>query len=70
MLNEMNGLYPFSGLFPFLLQIVDPSSPKLKQILSDLEDPQKLFTPFGLRSLSKQASVYMKKNTEHDAPYW
>ena len=61
---------PFLGLFPFLLQIVDPSSTKLKQILSDLEDPQKLFTPFGLRSLSKQASVYMKKNTEHDAPYW
>ena len=60
----------FSGLFPFLLQIVDPGSDKLKRILEDIEDPQKMFTPFGLRSISKQASMYMKKNTEHDAPYW
>lgn len=62
--------FGYVGLFPFLVQIVDPESPKLAKILSDIENPQKLFTPFGLRSLSKQASLYMKKNTEHDAPYW
>ena len=60
----------FAGLFPFLLQIVDPGSDKLKRILEDIEDPGKMFTPFGLRSISKQASMYMKKNTEHEAPYW
>jgi mannosyl-oligosaccharide glucosidase len=67
---NQNFHYYVSGLFPFLLQIVDPGSSKLQRILSDIEDPEKLFTPFGLRSLSKEASAYMKKNTEHDAPYW
>ena len=33
-------------------------------------DPERLFTPFGLRSLSKSASLYDAKNTEHDPPYW
>ena len=29
-----------------------------------------MYTPFGLRSLAKEASMYNKHNTEHDAPYW
>ncbi|TRY78619.1 hypothetical protein TCAL_06619 [Tigriopus californicus] len=60
----------YNSLFPFILQIIDPSSPKLAAVLADLEDPQKLFTPYGLRSLSQSASLYMKRNTEHDPPYW
>jgi glycogen debranching enzyme len=39
---------------------VDRSSPKLKKILTDIEDPEKLMTPFGLRSLSKQGSILQK----------
>jgi len=35
-----------------------------------MQDPDKLWTPFGLRSLSKSASIYNEKNTEHDPPYW
>ena len=39
-------------------------------ILQSLTNPDLLYTPYGLRSLSKNSPLYMKKNTEHDAPYW
>ena len=60
----------YISLFPFLLEIVDPNSPKLGKILKDISNPSVFWTPYGLRSLSKTASIYMKRNTEHDAPYW
>lgn len=59
-----------AGLFPFLLQIMDADNPHLGQVLDDMSDPNKLLTPYGLRSLSPGASLYMKRNTEHDPPYW
>ena len=60
----------YISLFPLILEIIDEKSPKFGKILQDLKNPSKLWTPYGLRSLSKSASIYMKKNTEHDAPYW
>ncbi|XP_039607741.1 mannosyl-oligosaccharide glucosidase [Polypterus senegalus] len=62
--------FGYISLFPFLLQVLQPDSPKLEHILKDIHDEQKLWTPFGLRSLSKSDPLYMKRNTEHDAPYW
>ena len=62
--------YGYISLFPFLLQILDPSSPKLKQILVDLRRPELLWTDYGLRSLARNSPLYMKRNTEHDPPYW
>ncbi|TRY99540.1 hypothetical protein DNTS_020832 [Danionella cerebrum] len=60
----------YISLFPFLLQILTPDSPKMEHILQAIHDPQRLWTPFGLRSLSQADNLYMKRNTEHDAPYW
>ena len=60
----------YVSLFPFLLQVIDPKSPKLEKVLKDLRNPAFLWTEFGIRSLSKSDPLYMKYNTEHDGPYW
>lgn len=62
--------FGYVSLFPFLLKIVDPDSPKLYKILTDLRDPGLLWTEWGLRSLAKSNRLYNRYNTEHDPPYW
>lgn len=62
--------FGYVSLFPFLLQLLKPDSPKLYKILKDLDNPNLLWTEYGLRSLSKSAPLYLKRNTEHDPPYW
>ncbi|XP_017316328.1 mannosyl-oligosaccharide glucosidase [Ictalurus punctatus] len=60
----------YVSLFPFLLHVLTPDSQKLEHILKDIQDPARLWTPYGLRSLSRSDPIYMKRNTEHDPPYW
>ncbi|KAI0240630.1 Mannosyl-oligosaccharide glucosidase [Lamellibrachia satsuma] len=62
--------FGYVSLFPFLLKILQPDSLKLGKILVDLQDPNLLWTRFGLRSLAKNAPLYNKHNSEHDPPYW
>ncbi len=60
----------YVSLFPMLLELLDADSPKLGAVLDQIRDVRHLWTNFGLRSLSKLAPLYDKKNTEHDPPYW
>lgn len=63
-------MFGYGNLFPLSLQILSPDNPRLIIILEKLEDPELLWTPYGLRSLAANAPLYNKRNTEHDPPYW
>ncbi|CAK9824476.1 Mannosyl-oligosaccharide glucosidase GCS1 [Anthophora retusa] len=69
-LRYVDTSFGYVSLFPFILQIIDPNSPQLGKVLQDLTNPDLLWTKYGLRSLAKISPLYMKYNTEHDAPYW
>ncbi|KAM8718824.1 hypothetical protein ACLKA7_001521 [Drosophila subpalustris] len=63
-------MFGYVSLFPLLLEQLDHDSPSLGKLLVDMRDPELLWTNYGLRSLSKNSPMYMKRNTEHDPPYW
>ncbi|CAL8078332.1 unnamed protein product [Orchesella dallaii] len=63
-------MFGYASLFPMSLQLLSPDSPRLLPILEKIQDPNELWTPYGLRSLSASAPLYQKRNTEHDPPYW
>ena len=60
----------YVSIFPMILELLDADSPKLEITLDQIRDTKHLWTKFGLRSLSKSAPLYDKRNTEHDPPYW
>ncbi|KAG6426732.1 hypothetical protein SASPL_110961 [Salvia splendens] len=60
----------YVSLFPFMGRLIPADSWILEKQLDLISDTSTLWTKFGLRSLAKTSSIYMKRNTEHDAPYW
>ena len=47
-----------------------PNDPLLSRQLHLIQDPDLLWTDYGLRSLARNSSFYQQRNTEHDPPYW
>uniref|UniRef100_A0A8C4UL00 Mannosyl-oligosaccharide glucosidase n=1 Tax=Falco tinnunculus TaxID=100819 RepID=A0A8C4UL00_FALTI len=64
------GALGYVSLFPLLLQLLRPDSPRLPAVLAAMRSEQQLWTPFGLRSLARDSPLYMQRNTQHDPPYW
>ncbi|CAL5220064.1 g2015 [Coccomyxa viridis] len=62
--------FGYVGLFPMLVRMLPADSSELGGLLKGMADPGQLWTQHGLRSLSKNSSIYNQYNTEHDAPYW
>ena len=62
--------FGYVSLFPIMLTIIEPESPKLEILLDKISDRNRLCSGAGLRSLSKSSWFFKKRNTEHDPPYW
>ncbi|CAM6105240.1 unnamed protein product [Calypogeia fissa] len=62
--------FGYVSFFPFAMQVIPHDSPIIGHHLEMLHNYQLLWTDYGLRSLATDSSIYMKRNTEHDAPYW
>ncbi|KAL2629040.1 hypothetical protein R1flu_013726 [Riccia fluitans] len=62
--------FGYVSFFPFAMRIIPADSTIMGHHLELLTNHRLLWTEFGLRSLATTSSVFMKHNTEHDAPYW
>jgi mannosyl-oligosaccharide glucosidase len=60
----------YISLFPFLTGLLDPESPKLGKVLELLGDEEELFSPYGLRSLSKKDEFYGTGENYWRGPIW
>ncbi|KAJ3272070.1 Processing alpha glucosidase I, partial [Borealophlyctis nickersoniae] len=60
----------YISLFPFLLGLLPPDSPHLGPIMDLIEDPQHLWTPYGLASLSKSDPLYGSGENYWRGPIW
>ncbi|KAF4530717.1 hypothetical protein B566_EDAN013317 [Ephemera danica] len=69
-LRLVDTTFGYVSLFPLLLRLLPPDSLKLGILISDVRKPELLWTKYGLRSLGTTSPLYMKRNTEQDAPYW
>ncbi|GAA5893545.1 mannosyl-oligosaccharide glucosidase [Sporobolomyces salmoneus] len=60
----------YISLFPLLLSLLEPSSPHLGPVLSLLRDPEQLWSPYGIRSLSKSHPLFGKGEDYWRGPIW
>lgn len=60
----------YVSLFPFMRRIIPTDSWILEKQLDLISNKSVLWTDYGLRSLARTSTLYMKRNTEHDPPYW
>lgn len=60
----------YVSLMPFLTGLIKPDSPKLGKILALLGDEEELFSPHGIRSLSKKDALYGTEENYWRSPVW
>ncbi|GAA5835928.1 hypothetical protein JCM5353_003090 [Sporobolomyces roseus] len=60
----------YISLFPLLLSLLEPSSPRLGPVLALLRDPEQLWSSFGIRSLSKSHPLFGKGEDYWRGPIW
>jgi mannosyl-oligosaccharide glucosidase len=68
--SHRTSLHTQVSLFPLLLRLLPADAPQLPHVLELLRDPARLWSPYGLRSLSRDDLWYGKQNAPGDEPYW
>ncbi|KAI1504145.1 glycoside hydrolase [Biscogniauxia marginata] len=60
----------YVSLFPLLMGLLRPDDPKLGKVLDLLGDEDELFSPHGIRSLSKKSQFYGTDENYWRSPVW
>ncbi|KAF2121208.1 glycoside hydrolase [Lophiotrema nucula] len=60
----------YISVFPFLVGLLPPDSPRLGAVLDTLSDPEEMWSDFGLRSLSKSDEFYHTGEDYWRGPVW
>lgn len=60
----------YISIFPFFTGMIDASSPRLGPILDLIADPNELWSPYGIRSLSKADEFYGTAENYWRSPVW
>lgn len=60
----------YVSLFPLMLELVPADSEKWEGLLSLINDPEHIWTPWGLRSLSKQDEYFNTNENYWRGPIW
>ncbi|KUI71757.1 hypothetical protein VM1G_07295 [Cytospora mali] len=68
--NELVCHKGYISLFPFLTGLMKPDSPKLGKILDLIGDEEELWSPHGIRSLSKKSEFYGTDENYWRSPVW
>ena len=60
----------YISIFPFMTGMLPPDSPRLKPILDLIEDPEELWSDYGIRSLSTKSEFYHTEEDYWRSPVW
>ena len=60
----------YLSLFPFVLELLPPTSPHLGHILDLVHDPEHLWSSYGIRSLSASHPEFGKGENYWKGPIW
>jgi mannosyl-oligosaccharide glucosidase len=60
----------YVSLFPLLMRMLPPGSPRIDAVLDIIESPDLLWSDHGLRSIAKNDTFYRRQNAPGDEPYW
>lgn len=60
----------YISIFPFMTGLLPPDSPRLKAILDLINDPEELWSEYGIRSLSRKDEFYATGENYWRSPIW